>query len=134
MARLPEPVVGADSYENIALVTKMNKVFAFSGTEHIALPRRGLSPNHGLRQSLAHAEAPHSEEKRSAVLLRRVHPHLLGSDVVVPLTIQATETGILHQKRRLSIEFVALVNLRPRWIPLTARTLLAESLSFCRGT
>src|SRR6266852_7548702 len=68
---------GADLDKDLAMVAKMNEMFAFGSAEHISLWRRGLSPGHALRQYLADAEAPQAEQEGSAFLLDCVHDNLL---------------------------------------------------------
>src|ERR1700687_1216035 len=54
---------GADLDKDVAMVAKMNEKFAFSGSQHISLWRRGLCLGHALRQYLADAEAPKPNRK-----------------------------------------------------------------------
>src|ERR1700736_6471994 len=48
---------GADLDKDVAMIAKMNEMFAFIGAQDISLWIRGLSPGHTLRQYLADAEA-----------------------------------------------------------------------------
>ena len=68
---------GADLDKDVAMVAKMNEMFAFGGAEHISLWRLGLSPGHALRQYLADAESPQAEQKGSAFCFECVNDSLL---------------------------------------------------------
>lgn len=60
-------------YEDVATITKMKQMFAFTGAGHISLPRSRLSSSDNLRKNLADAEGTQAEEKGSAFLLNCVH-------------------------------------------------------------
>ena len=53
----------ADLDKDLAMVTKMNELFAFGGAEHISLWRCGLSPGHASPQYSADADAPQPTRK-----------------------------------------------------------------------
>src|SRR5260370_308944 len=68
---------GPDFDEDLAVVTKMNELFAFGAAEHISLPRGGLSRDDALGQQLADAKPAQAEEEGSAFLIECVHDNLL---------------------------------------------------------
>ena len=53
----------ADLDRDLAMVAKMNELFAFGGAEHISLWRCGLSPGHASPQYSADADAPQPSRK-----------------------------------------------------------------------
>lgn len=63
---------GANFDENLALITKMNKMFAFGGAEYVSFPCRSLSCD-AFRQHLADAETRQTEEEGPAFLLNFIH-------------------------------------------------------------
>jgi hypothetical protein len=63
--------------KDLAMVPKMNEVFALGSAEYISLWRCGLSLGHTFRQYLADAEAPQAEQQGSAFLVDCVHDNLL---------------------------------------------------------
>ena len=53
---------GAEFDENVAMVAKMNEMFAFGGAEHISLPCCGLGCDDAQRQCSADAEDRYAKE------------------------------------------------------------------------
>ena len=58
---------GTNFDDDLAMITKMNEVFAFGGAEHVSSPCCGLSFDDALRQHLADAEARQTRRGRIGV-------------------------------------------------------------------
>ena len=60
---------GADFYQDLAAITKVDEMLAFVRAEYIFLPSPVLSSDGALRQHLSNADDSHAQEERSTILL-----------------------------------------------------------------